>query len=149
MQIRLMNMNDYEAVFDLWKATPGMGLRAGDDSKEGIGRFLKRNPTSCFVAEADNEIIGVILAGHDGRRGYIYHTAVREKYRKQGIGSALVRQVCEALAREGISRAGLLVLKTNQTGRTFWTKRGWQERCDLLYFARSVDSRGENGNQRL
>ena len=149
MLIRLMNMDDYDAVFALWRVTPGMGLRAQDDSKEGIGRFLKRNPSSCFVAEADNEIIGVILAGHDGRRGYIYHTAVREKYRKQGIGNALIEQVCEALAKEGISRAGLLVLQTNQTGKVFWMKRGWQERCDLVYFARSVGHCGEDNNQRL
>ena len=66
----------------LWMSCEGMGLNNLDDSKEGIGRFLNRNPDTCFVAELENVIIGVILTGNDGRRGYIYHTAVNPKYRR-------------------------------------------------------------------
>jgi ribosomal protein S18 acetylase RimI-like enzyme len=82
MQIRLMDMNDYDGVYRLWINTPGMGLNTDYDSKDGILKYITRNPTTCFVAEKDNEIIGVILSGHDGRRGYIHHTPVKVSERK-------------------------------------------------------------------
>ena len=77
--IRIMTISDYEQVYALWLSIPGMGLNNLDDSKEGIEKYLKRNPSTCFVAEKNDSIIGVILSGHDGRRGYIHHTAVAEK----------------------------------------------------------------------
>ena len=76
MKIRVMLMEDYDAVYSLWIRTPGMGLNRVDDSREGIEKYLKRNPTTCFIAEEEGRLIGVILSGHDGRRGYIHHTAV-------------------------------------------------------------------------
>ena len=79
---RTMDISDYGQVYELWLSCAGMGLNNLDDSKEGIGRFLNRNPDTCFVAELENVIIGVILTGNDGRRGYIYHTAVNPKYRR-------------------------------------------------------------------
>ena len=97
MKIRKMVIEDYEKVYQLWVSCAGMGLNNLDDSKEGIEKFLKRNPDTCFVAE-DHEIIGVILAGNDGRRGYIYHTAVHPDYRKQGIAANLVEYVEKAMA---------------------------------------------------
>ena len=50
MQLRLLTMDDYNSIYALWSSTPGMGLRTLDDSNEGIERFLKRNPTTCFAA---------------------------------------------------------------------------------------------------
>ena len=97
MIIRLMALSDYEQVYQLWLSCAGMGLNNLDDSREGIERFLKRNPETCFVAEKDEKIIGVIIAGNDGRRGYIYHTAVNPDYRKQGIGKKLVDNAMRAL----------------------------------------------------
>ena len=88
--IRVMTPIDYDAVYQLWRNTPGMGLNSTDDSREGIERYLRRNPTTCFVAEEDGQLVGVIMAGHDGRRGYIYHTAVLQDYRGRGIGRSLV-----------------------------------------------------------
>ena len=85
--IREMTQTDYEEIFDLWKSTDGMGLRSLDDSQQGISAFLKRNPTTNFVAIDNNEIVGTILCGHDGRRGYIYHTVVKESHRNQGIAT--------------------------------------------------------------
>lgn len=81
MKIRLMNIEDYEQIYSLWVNTPGMGLNNLDDSREGIERYLKRNPNTCFVAEEKGTIIGVIISGHDGRRGFIYHTTVAVDYR--------------------------------------------------------------------
>ena len=83
MNIRIMTIHDYEAVYTLWMSCAGMGLNNLDDSREGIDRFLRRNPETCFVAENETGIVGVIIAGNDGRRGYIYHTAVHPEYRTQ------------------------------------------------------------------
>lgn len=85
--IRIMTPDDYDAVHACWMACAGMGLNTIDDSREGIIRYLERNPNTCFVSEQDGTITGAILAGHDGRRGYIYHTAVNPAYRHQGIGT--------------------------------------------------------------
>lgn len=85
MEIRNMTLNDYNQVYALWLDTPGMGLNDIDDSREGIEKYLARNPGTCFVAECDSKIIGVILAGHDGRRGFIHHTAVAESKQRRGV----------------------------------------------------------------
>ena len=88
VSIRQMAIEDYELVYDLWIHTPGMGLNTADDSKEGIARYLKRNPTTCFVAESGDKVVGALLAGHDGRRGYLYHAAVLPGFQRQGIARA-------------------------------------------------------------
>ena len=95
MDIRKMDINDYDDVYKLWLSCVGMGLNNLDDSKNGIEKFLERNPETCFVAENNEEIIGVIMVGNDGRRGYIYHTAVRPEFRKQGIAHQLVESALE------------------------------------------------------
>lgn len=133
MKIRVMHKEDYERIYDLWIHTPGMGLNNVDDSREGIGKFLKRNPSTCFVAENDGEIIGVILCGHDGRRGFIYHTTVKLAYRKQGIGKKLVEAAMNALEEEGIQKTALVVFSHNDTRNVFWEKLGFTSREDLTY----------------
>ncbi len=138
MIIREMVIEDYEKVYDLWINTTGMGLINLDDSQEGIEKFLKRNPTTCFVAEQDEEIIGVILAGHDGRRGFIYHTTVNQNCRKQGIGKALVDHALEALENEGIHKVALVVFERNQLGNAFWEKIGFTDRDDLVYRNKTI-----------
>lgn len=133
MKIRRMKSSDYEAVYRLWIATPGMGLNATDDSREGITAYLRRNPKTCFIAEENGELIGAILSGHDGRRGFIYHTAVSIEHRKKGIGFALVEQAMEALKREGIHKVALVVFGKNEIGNVFWEKCGFTVRNDLIY----------------
>lgn len=86
MIIRIMKIEDYEKIYDLWIHTEGMGLNTTDDSKEGIEKYLLRNPNTCFVVKDNGTLIGVIMSGHDGRRGFIHHTTVRKEYRGQGIG---------------------------------------------------------------
>lgn len=132
MKIRKMVMEDYEKVYELWMSCAGMGLNNLDDSQEGIEKFLRRNPETCFVAE-DREIIGVILAGNDGRRGYIYHTAVHPDYRKQGIATKLVEQVQRAMMALEINKVALVVFDRNDTGNLFWEKQGFTVREDLIY----------------
>ena len=133
MEIRKMAIDDYDSVYALWKSCTGMGLNNLDDSEEGIDRFLRRNPNTCFVAEQDNRIIGAILAGHDGRRGYIYHTAVAMPYRKQGLACRLVNTTIGALKQEGINKAALVVFGRNADGNAFWEKLGFTIREDLVY----------------
>lgn len=133
MNIRLMTLQDYEAVYSLWSDTAGMGMRSLDDSQSGISKFLNRNPATSFVAETEGKIVGVILCGHDGRRGYIYHTAVNANYRKQGIGKALVETALYALRNEGINKVALVAFQTNDLGNAFWKALGFTERKDLVY----------------
>ncbi len=138
MKIRLMTMNDYEQIYDLWINTPGLGLNNLDDSKPGIEKYLKRNPDTCFVAEEEGKIIGVILSGHDGRRGFIYHTIVHQDYRRYGIGKSLVTYALEALEQEGIHKVALVAFKRNEIANAFWEKMGFIERTDLVYRNKNI-----------
>ena len=133
MQIRNMRKEDYSAVYALWLSCKGMGLNNVDDTEESIARFLERNPETNFVAVEDDRIIGVLMAGYDGRRGYIYHTAVREENRRQGVGEALVEAVLQAFRSVGISKAALVVFARNETGNAFWEKMGFTRRTDIVY----------------
>lgn len=136
--IRPMASGDYDGVYDLWTNTPGMGLNPADDSREGIDRYLKRNPTSCFVAVDSGKIVGSIMSGHDGRRGFIYHTAVLPEYRNRGIARKLVEKAVNALEKEGIHKAALVVFEKNEIGNGFWEKVGFTERKDLIYRNKST-----------
>lgn len=136
--IRLMTIDDYKEVFELWINTKGIGLRSLDDSIEGIIHFLERNPTTNYVTVVHNKIVGVILSGNDGRRGYIYHTVVDEKYRKQGIATELIDAAIKALKAEGITRVCLNVLETNEQGKQFWNKQGWNKVDALGFYSKAI-----------
>lgn len=138
MEIRKMILDDYEGIYALWMSCAGMGLNNLDDSEEGIGKFISRNPDTCFVALDGDKIIGVIMAGSDGRRGYIYHTAVHCEYRKRGIATKLVGHVLDALRELGINKAALVVFGRNEAGNAFWENRGFTEREDLVYRNKSL-----------
>jgi len=133
MKIQLMKTRDYLDVYNLWISTPGMGLNNLDDSKEGITKYLKRNPKTCFIAKENNKVVGVLLSGHDGRRGYIHHTAVNINHRNEGIGKDLVNHAIEALSKQGINKVAFVVFKKNEIGNKFWEKLGFSERNDLIY----------------
>ena len=142
MEMRLLKISDYQSVYNLWKNTSGMVLRSLDDSEEGIKRFLLRNPNTNFVAVIDKKIAGVIMAGNDGRRGYIYHLAVQNEYRRRGIASALVKECLMALRIEEINKVALVVFSDNTSGNNFWQKLGFIEREDLVY--RNISINEEN-----
>lgn len=132
--IREMTIEDYDAVYALWKSIHGFGIRSIDDSKEGVERFIKRNPTTSIVAEEDNKIIGAILCGHDGRRGCFYHVCVAEEYRMRGIGKAMVVEAMNRLREEQINKVSLIAFTQNDIGNAFWNKIGWTKREDLNYY---------------
>ena len=133
MNIREMVEEDYDQVYQLWLSCAGMGLNDLDDSKEGIARFLQRNPQTCLVAVENQMIIGAILVGSDGRRAYIYHTAVHPNYRRRGIARQLVETVLTSLDDLKIHKVALVVFKRNTEGNQFWEKLGFSVREDLIY----------------
>ena len=132
--VRIMTIEDYEGVYALWKKIKGFGIRSIDDSKEGVARFLKRNPTASVVAEKDGRIVGSILCGHDGRRGCLYHVCVDEDYRRHGIGKRMVVFAMKALKEEKINKVSLIAFTENDIGNAFWNTIGWTERLDLNYY---------------
>ena len=133
-EIRVMTEADYEQVYDLWMGIHGFGIRSIDDSKEGVARFLKRNPTTSMVAVVDERIVGAILCGHDGRRGCFYHVCVHKDYRKHGIGKAMAVACMRALQEEEINKVSLVAFQNNETGNHFWKDAGWTFREDLNYY---------------
>ncbi len=134
IQIREMQIEDYENVRALWMTIRGFGIRSIDDSREGVERFLRRNPSTSVAALDKSRIVGAILCGHDGRRGCFYHVCVHEDYRKQGIGKAMAVFAMKALQKEQINKVSLIAFKENVVGNYFWKSVGWTFREDLNYY---------------
>ncbi len=132
MEIRVMKPSDYFEAMSLWSGAAGVGI-SPDDSEENIKLYLERNPNTSYVAVENNKIIGAIMAGHDGYRGFIHHTAVLEQYRKCGIGKLLVDNALNAIRNDGINKVVLVVFKNNSGGNAFWQKMGFTTREDLIY----------------
>ena len=130
-QIRTMEIEDYPKVYALWMSIRHFGMRSIDDSREGVERFLRRNPGISVVAEAEGEIVGAILCGHDGRRAGLYHVCVREDCRKHGIGKAMVTSCMQRLKEEHVSKVSLVAFRDNEVGNQFWHGEGWCLREDL------------------
>jgi ribosomal protein S18 acetylase RimI-like enzyme len=139
VRIRLLNIADYPAIHALWKKTEGIGL-GESDNREAVRRFLKRNPGLSLVAISDHRVIGAVLCGHDGRRGYLHHLAVARKWRHQGIGRTLVAASLEKLRNQGISKCNLFLFLSNKAGRVFWRRLGWNVRNDLRLVQRGTTS---------
>ena len=129
---RLMTIDDYEAAYDLWIKC-GNGLNDKDDSREGIEKYLKRNPNTSYVAVQDEKVVGVILCGHDGRRGIVQHACVSPDCRRMGIGKKLVDLALDALKKEGINKVFLVAFKKNEGGNAFWESQRFMLREDLNY----------------
>jgi ribosomal protein S18 acetylase RimI-like enzyme len=123
-------MKHYEEALSLWKSTNGLGISSADN-KENIKRYLKRNHGCSFVAVINNMVIGTILGGHDGRRGYIHHVAVKKEFRKQGIGKELVKKSIEILKKECMKKCHIFVFKKNNKAKKFWQKLKWHIRKEL------------------
>ena len=134
MEIRVMKAEDYDKLYELWMTIKGFGIRSIDDSREGVARFLKRNPTTSVTAWDGDTLIGAILCGHDGRRGCFYHVCVDENYRRHGIGKAMVVASMEALKAEHINKVCLIAFTSNDGGNAFWNTIGWTRRLDLNYY---------------
>ncbi len=134
MPIREMLLGDYAAVIALLTATSGVCLREAD-SLLATARYLERNPGLSFVAVDEGTIVGCVMCGHDGRRGYLQHLAVSPAHRRQGLGSALVEACLAKLATMGIFKTHLDVLVENESAHQFWLHRGWQPRDDIFRYS--------------
>lgn len=132
MKIRPMEIADYDDLYALWVACKN-GLNNLDDSREGIEKYLLRNPKTSYVAVENGKIVGAILCGHDGRRGFIQHMSVAPAYRRRGIGRKLVDRSLSALKAEGIHKVALVAFKHNALGNAFWERMGFTLREDLNY----------------
>ena len=139
--IRAMTIADYEQVHDLWMKIKGFAMRSIDDSREGVTRFLERNPEISVVAVEDDHIVGAILCGHDGRRGCLYHVCVDPDYRLRGIGKEMVVHCMEALHKEKISKVSLIAFTQNDIGNAFWKEIGWTKREDLNYYDFTLETK--------
>ncbi|MCH5461962.1 GNAT family N-acetyltransferase [Secundilactobacillus sp. HBUAS58055] len=138
MKIRLMVPEDYESAYQLWSRTPGMNLNSLDNSFEGIKKIIDRNPTLCYVAEDQQQIVGTLLGGTDGRKGYFYHTAIDEHYRGQHIGSQLIQSVLKGFKEQGVQKVGLFTTNDNPAGKAFWEHLGFSERSDITYLDKDI-----------
>ena len=131
-------INDYDRVLAMWQQTDGVGLSSAD-SKVSIQAYLERNPSMSFIAEVDDVLVGTILSGHDGRRGYIHHLAVHANYRRQGIGRQLVDQCLATLQKVGIQKCHLFVFNDNVEGIDFWESVGWTRRMDIRVISKNIE----------
>ena len=128
--IRPMTMDDYDDVIDLVKSTPGVSFRDAD-SREATARYLERNPNLSFIAEIGGRLVGCVMCGHDGRRGYLQHLVVLPALRRQGIANTLVGRCLAELGRIGITKSHIDVFRTNGVARAYWESQGWTLRVDI------------------
>jgi len=137
IQILQMTIADYDEVLALWKVSEGIGLSSAD-SRESIERFLERNPGLSFVAREDGKLVGVVLCGTDGRRGYLYHMAVTRSHRRRGLGRTLFEKCLESLKWQGVKKCHLLVYADNQDAIRFWSQTGWKHRVELIIMSKDI-----------
>lgn len=135
--IREMKIEDYETVVKIWTSVEGVVL-SDADAKDEISLFLNRNSGFSFVAAESDKVIGAILCGHDGRRGYLHHLAVEAQYRGNKLGKKLVEHCLIKLKEEGIRKCHLFVLENNQQGMDFWSHIGFHKREDINIFSMNV-----------
>jgi len=127
-----MTPGDHAATMVLWRKTPGIGL-SDADSEPNVAAFLARNPGLSAVAVTEQgDVVGAVLCGHDGRRGYLHHLAVAEPHRLRGVARSLIEHGLAGLRALGIQKCNVFVFADNEDGRRFWTKNGWAVRADLL-----------------
>jgi putative acetyltransferase len=129
--------HDYEAVYALWQATPGVGLSSADE-RTPLLAYLERNPGLSFVARTGGRVVGAVLCGSDGRRGYLHHLAVAADFRRRGVGQALVEHCLAGLKAQGLEKCHLFVFAGNTAGRDFWQHIGWRLRTDLVILSKDL-----------
>ncbi len=135
--VREIHIADFSEIHALWSRTLGVGL-SDADNRENIEKFLDRNMDMSFCYEHDGMIIGTVLCGHDGRRGYIYHVVVAEEHRGKGIGRVLVAKCLHRLKEEGIHKCHLFVFGDNAIGNSFWRAAGWTKREDIYVYSQNI-----------
>jgi len=137
-RIEAMKLSDFASISRLWRNSEGIGLNESD-TRANIAIYLKRNPRMSFVARKGKTVVGAVLCGHDGRRGYLHHLAVAKIHRGNGVGKMLVEASFAGLARAGITRCNIYLFNSNAEGEAFWLHNGWAKRSDLQMLQKAVD----------
>lgn len=138
--IRAMTIEDYDEVFAMWQITTKRAL-SDADNRENIAFYLDRNPNMSQVAVVNGKIVGTVLCGHDGRRGFIHHMAVLPEYRRHQIGMKLARKGLDAICAAGIAKTHIFCYTNNQLGQSFWKAMGWEKRDDVYVFSSSASNK--------
>ena len=135
-----MTADDCDRVIAFWRASEGMGLDDDVDAPEQIAAYLARNGPMSFVAvdAADGAVVGAVLCGTDGRRGYMHHLAVAPAHAGQGLGRSLCQHCLDALGRAGIRKCHVFVFARNIQARNFYAATGWQLREDLMIVSKDT-----------
>jgi N-acetylglutamate synthase len=134
-----MTEADISEAIELWTHCEGVSLSEGDSAQD-MQFFLKRNPGLSYVARDGPRLVAVAMAGHDGRRGYLYHVAVAPSLRRRGIGRTIVERCLSALSEAGIRKCHLFVFHHNEHAMKFWKSLGWKGRSDLQIMSVFSDS---------
>ncbi len=137
IEIRIMKSDDYPGAIALWQSLPGLGLSSADD-RQAIELFLKKNPNTCFVAIKESIIVGTVLGGSDGRRGYLYHLAVHRDYQRKGLGRQLSEKCIEAMKTQGVKKCHIFVISSNLEGLHFWERLGWLVRTGIIVMSKDL-----------
>lgn len=135
--ISQLSIVSYGDILSLWQQCEGVGL-SDADSRENIQSYLDRNPGMSFIATSDGRVIGTVLGGHDGRRGYIHHLAVHPDCRRQGIGRQLAERCLQVLGDEGIQKCHIFIFNNNAGGIAFWKSMGWTHRKDISVISKTI-----------
>jgi N-acetylglutamate synthase len=142
MSVRLLpfTMESFADVISLWKKSEGVAL-SDADSESNIRKYVERNPGMSFIAAEDRDlIIGAVLCGHDGRRGYIHHLAVKPAFRRRGVGRRLIEACLYSLRAAGITKCHIFLLNENEKGLEFWRRIGWTPRTDVRIVSRTIET---------
>lgn len=141
MIIREMKPEDYDQIYSMWQITSKRALSEAD-SRQGIEKYLARNPGMSMVAEIDGKIVGTVLAGHDGRRGFIHHMAVMPQFRRHGIGKKLAKAATDKIFEDGIDKIHIFCYQNNETGQSFWRDFGFEKREDVFVYSYKDSKKG-------
>ncbi|MEF3302973.1 GNAT family N-acetyltransferase [Paenibacillus sp. GYB003] len=137
MEVAEMELGHYEQMIELWNETEGLVLSEAD-AKPNIERFLRRNAGLSFVCMQDERVVGTIMCGHDGRRGFLYHVAVSRELRGNGIAKRLVERSLDGLRAAGVDKCHLFTLESNDIGNRYWSGTGWERRSGILLYSKDV-----------
>ena len=134
---RTMEASDILASIELWKTMKGLAIRGSDNIRD-LTDHVNMNRKHNFVAISEEQIVGTVLGGFDGRRGYIYHLAVKQGFRKKGIGKELMERCFRSFKEINVSKCHMMVLKDNAEAQDFYKKIGCELRTEILVFSKNL-----------
>lgn len=139
IEYRVMQDSDIENVLLFWKNIDGVHLHSnGEETYDAISSYLQRNPNLSFVAVCGSEIVGAVMCGHDGRRGYLNHLGVSTEYRYKGIAKQLLYRVEKELTKIGIKKEALFVLCNNISAQEFYEHIGWKQETVVKTYSKVI-----------